>query len=160
MRETKRSNVSLPRLYRCFFPLRSSPPTFFIIIIISRFFALGWQRRHVADFLWTARFPEYLTFGPVVVSLLTKSGIYRVFYKTGLCACIYIYIKHMLFYIILSMIIIKGWSCKQNERTIWTLSCSDEHWLYDVSVFIDKRIDDKKCRKMFFSIQYLTKHDI
>lgn len=80
MRETERSNVSSP-LHRLVVSFHCAPLPrfflfFFIIIIISRFFAPGWHRRHVADFLRTARFPEYLTFGPAPRRFpLTGSGI-------------------------------------------------------------------------------------
>lgn len=66
MREMERSNASSSPYPRRFFllALLSSLFSLFLFIfflIISRFFALGWHRRHVADFLWTARFSEYLT---------------------------------------------------------------------------------------------------
>jgi len=79
MRE--QSNVSSP-LHRFAVSFHCAPlPRFFLffIIIISRFFAPGWHRRHVADFLWTARFPEYLTLDPAAAIPLTESGIYLEF---------------------------------------------------------------------------------
>lgn len=81
MREMERSDASsspLAASRRFFLSALLSLPFpfclfFLFFFIISRFFALGWHRRHVADFLWTARFPEYLTPNPAAVILLTRN---------------------------------------------------------------------------------------
>lgn len=126
MREMERSNASSsPCPSRRFFLLALLSSLFFLFIfflIISRFFALGWHRRHVADFLWSralfwipnSQFWPRRSFSRGI----RRQNISRVFYKTGF----YAYAWHAFLHNAFTMSRYKGTSALTKRGTAYDLN--------------------------------------